>query len=354
MLTPPITPIKSNDSMASDTSESKPEIKMYDFARIDYELDRAKAIGKGLWSHVYWAQPLAKSPGLTRSPLTPPSTPEKPAAPPCSLYAVKMPARSDSTEIFTHEAKMLTLLQQSRHSHHFIVPFYGLDPRASSCALVFEAVLGGSLEHLVARLKVMTELSRHLELRTVFPTLALDLTAGLSFIHASGVVHADIKPANILLDIASDSVPRPTLRARYIDFSASFALQEEGTQIPNAGGTWDYMAPEQLKRDKDLSTPTPASDVWSVGATLLYVLAGGSPYAAACGTGDSGNLFLLREAIKAGDPLGFARGDPVVRKRMAACQDFVDCCRLALQKEREKRVAAAGWEKWVEGELLGK
>ena len=347
-LTPPITPVKSKESQRRVSEDAEPEIKMYDFSRIDYELDRAKAIGKGLWSHVYWAQPVAKPPSLVgKSPLTPPSSPEQSRAPPpCSLFAVKLPARADSNSIFAHEAKMLTHLQQSRNSHRYIVPFHGLDARSST--LVFEAVLGGSLEHLVARLKVMTELARHLELRSLFPTLALDLISGLAFIHAAGVVHADIKPANILLDIAEDSAsPTPTLRARYIDFSASFAQGQ--SEMPNAGGTWDYMAPEQMRSQREWSTPTFASDVWSVGATLLYILAGGSPYAAACG---SGNLFMLREAIKTGDALGFARMDPVVGKRMAACQDLVDCCRLGLQREREKRIGAEAWERWVEGELF--
>lgn len=322
---------------------------MYDFSRIDYELDRAKAIGTGLWSSVFWAQPVARSLGLSKSPLTPPSSPGKLAGPPCSLFAVKLPARADSKDIFAHEARVLTLLQKSRYSQQYIVPFHGFDPRSNS--LVFEAVLGGSLENLVARLRQMTELARHLQLRTIFAGLAMDLVSGLNFIHSAGVIHADIKPANILLDISEDhELFRPTLRARYIDFSASFVQGQD--HLPNAGGTWDYMAPEQMRSQRDQSTPTFASDVWSVGATLLYILAGGSPYAAACGGNGSSNLFMLREAIKTGDPMGFARMDPVVRKRMAACQDFVDCCRIALQKHRETRMSAAAWEVWIEAELF--
>ena len=104
------------------------------------------------------------------------------------------------------------------------------------------------------------------------------------------------------------------------------------------------MAPEQLRIQKDLNTPTFASDIWSLGLTLLYILVGGSPYAAACGD----NLFMLREAIKGGDPLGFARMDPVVQKRMSACQDFVDFCRLALQKDRSRRACAGTWQHWLE------
>lgn len=104
------------------------------------------------------------------------------------------------------------------------------------------------------------------------------------------------------------------------------------------------MAPEQLRIQKELNTPTFASDIWGLGITLLCIIVGDSPYTAACG----GNDFMLREAIKSGDPIGFARMDPVPRKRLAACQDFVDCCRLALNKDRVKRTTAAAWGSWLE------
>ncbi|EMC92132.1 hypothetical protein BAUCODRAFT_53461, partial [Baudoinia panamericana UAMH 10762] len=199
--------------------------------------------------------------------------------------------------VFVQEAKVLTHLMQHPSAIQYIVRFYGLDERNS--ALVFEAVLGGSLENLSSRLRQMTEVARHVELVNIFPGLADDLVSGLQFVHGSGVVHADIKPANVLLDISEHySSQRPVLRARYIDFSASFRMDSEDTTA-NAGGTWDYMAPEQMRIQKDLNTPTFASDVWSLGLTLLSLIVGGSPYIASCG----GNVFMLREAVKSGDPI---------------------------------------------------
>lgn len=344
MQTPPITPGQERHSAPSNENPSVEET-LFDFSRIDYELDRARRIGQGLWSSVYLAEPILKSPKLIK--VTPPSTPRRPPALPfCRLFAVKAPARPDSDAIFKHEARILTKLQQSTRAHQHVVPFHGLDPRNST--LIFEGVIGGSLEDLSSRLKVMTELSRHLEIRALFPKLASDLISGLCFIHDSNVVHADIKPANILLDVVDDAtLEHPMLRARYIDFSASSTLEEGSTT--NAGGTWDFMAPEQLRIQKDLNRPTRASDVWSVGITLLSIIVGGSPYASACG----GNLFMLREAIKSGDPLGFAQMDPVVHKRVATCQDFIDCCRLALQKDRDRRCTAAAWELWVQQQNWG-
>lgn len=257
------------------------------------------------------------------------------------------------------EAKVLAHLQRREVSNQFIVPFYGLDERNGS--LVFQALIGGSLDNLNSRLKQMTEVARHLELIAIFPGIAIDLVNGLEFLHANGVVHADVKPGNVLLDISEHTTEsRPVIRARYIDFSAAF-IPEGGDSASNAGGTWDYsgfrkgsswseelifflVAPEQMRIQKELNTPTFASDVWSLGITLLCVLVGDSPYTAAC----NGNNFMLREAIKTGDPIGFAKMDPVPRKRLAACQDFVDLCRLALKKERGNRTTAAAWSSWLE------
>lgn len=347
LLTPPTTPPK---DMAVDLESSLPstesvDIIPFDFAKIDYELDRARSVGTGLWSVVYFAQPIVKTPGRTRQDVpSPPGTPRSTSKlPPCSLFAVKTASRPDAKKIFHDEARTLTRLQRTGTAHHYIVPFHGLDERIDS--LIFEGVIGGSLESLSRRLKVMTELERHLELRSVFPKIANDLVSGLEFIHNAGIVHADIKPANVLLDVSDhDDQDSLVIRARYIDFSASFIPGQDSAA--NAGGTWDFMAPEQLRIQKDLNTPTFASDAWSLGVTLLFLIVGASPYSAACGD----NMFRLRNSIKSGDPLRFARMDHVVQKRMAACQDFVDCCRLVLQTDRDRRLSASAWRSWLEGE----
>ncbi|KAH9835975.1 kinase domain-containing protein [Teratosphaeria destructans] len=347
-LSPPDTPIKVRSRASLDESEGPLEVMTYDFSKLDYELERARVIGEGLWSTVLLTDAKHTSPVLETSLPSPPVTPQQKEKPgPSSVFAVKTPARRDAKDVFRQEAKVLTYLMSRPGATQYLVSFHGLDLRNS--ALVFEAVIGGSLENLTGRLKQMTEVARHLQLRQVFPGLSEDLVSGLEFIHDAGVVQADIKPANILLDISEHySHPRPVLRARFIDFSAAFRVDTDDT-TKHAGGTWDFMAPEQLKIQKELNTPTTASDVWALGITLLTLIVGESPYTAACGD----NLFMLREAIKSGDPLGFAKmAGSKVQKRLAACQDFLDCCRLALKKDREKRVTATAWKSWVERELL--
>ena len=349
ILSPPVTPLEGHPDAETDNLEPLPETIEYDFAKIDYELERARIIGKGLWSTVLLSDAKCSTPDLSLSNLpTPPSSPPKRHyALPSSLFAVKLPARADAKDVFRQEAKVLTYLMHQSGATQYIVAFHGLDCR--NAALVFEAVLGGSLESLNSRLKQMTEVARHVEMVSLFPRLADDLVSGLEFMHDADVVHADIKPANVLLDISEHySLPHPVIRARYIDFSASFRRDSDDATA-NAGGTWDFMAPEQMRIQKDLNTPTFASDVWSLGITLLSLLVGGSPYTAACGD----NAFILREAIKSGDPLSFARMSPRVQKRMAAAQDFVDCCRLALHKDRERRPSAGAWKAWLVNRELG-
>lgn len=345
LVSPPITPVKCGDRAISPEPESqkRPEIIQYDFSVIDYHLERAHFLGKGLWSVVLLADGKVTSPKpLCGDPPSPPATPEaKRLVAPSSVFAVKTPINKSAREVFRQEATVLSDLMHRPGANQYVVSFFGLDERNS--ALVFEAVIGGSLENLNSRLRQMTEVARHLELVNLFFGLADDLISGLDFLHAAGVVHADIKPANVLLDISEHySLPKPVLRARYIDFSASFRLESDDSTT-NSGGTWDYMAPEQMRTQKDINTPTFASDVWSLGITLLSLIVGGSPYTAAC----AGNKFMLMEAIKSGDPLGFGRMEPRAQKRMAACQNFIDCSKLALKKDREKRVSAAAWKNWL-------
>src|SRR6476661_4860154 len=96
--------------------------------------------------------------------------------------------------------------------------------------------------------------------------IARQLCAGLAEAHRCGVLHLDLKPANIILSSGKNK----ELRAVITDFG--LAVDQDGN-TDLIGGTPSYMAPE-LKRD---GTASPASDVYALGVILHEVVAGAKP-----------------------------------------------------------------------------
>lgn len=91
--------------------------------------------------------------------------------------------------------------------------------------------------------------------------------AALSFAHANGILHLDLKPENVL-------VTRDGL-VKVADFGVA-SLTNAAGQALSAGGTLGYMPPEQLRGD-----PVDArSDVWALGAIAYETLTGAVPFAA--------------------------------------------------------------------------
>ncbi|MEU6574708.1 protein kinase [Streptomyces sp. NPDC046805] len=92
------------------------------------------------------------------------------------------------------------------------------------------------------------------------------LSEGLVAVHEAGVVHRDLKPSNILL---SPKGPR------IIDFGIAWATGASTlTHVGTAVGSPGFLAPEQVRG----AAVTPATDVFSLGATLAYASTGDSPF----------------------------------------------------------------------------
>ena len=123
---------------------------------------------------------------------------------------------------------------------------------------------------------VMELLDRHRTLRDVLDTegprsadevvrIGRELLAGLRVVHERGLVHCDVKPANVMLG------PGP---AKLIDFGIA-SQPHVATEGDTSIGSLRFMSPEQL-HGRGL---TPASDLFSLGAVLYQALTGRPPYA---------------------------------------------------------------------------
>lgn len=95
--------------------------------------------------------------------------------------------------------------------------------------------------------------------------LAAGCAEALESIHGAGLVHRDLKPSNVLVAPSGPLV---------IDFGVARAI-ERITVAPDAVGTPGYMAPEQARDPRQASA---ASDIFALGATLLYAATGHAPF----------------------------------------------------------------------------
>ena len=87
------------------------------------------------------------------------------------------------------------------------------------------------------------------------------ILSGLYYLHFAGIVHRDVKPANIIVNFT-------THIATLVDFGLS-KLKPDGTPDPS-GYTPFFGAPEQIAG----KAPLPESDIYSLGMTMLYILGG--------------------------------------------------------------------------------
>lgn len=121
--------------------------------------------------------------------------------------------------------------------------------------------------------------------------IAGQIAAALSAAHAAGVIHCDVKPANVLFD-AEEVV-------KLADFGVAKLLTDhESTSTGTSVGTVAYMSPEQARGD----TVDSRTDLWSLGVVLYEMIAGRRPF-----VGE--NLGAVLQALMNNQPMPFAIGD---------------------------------------------
>ncbi|KAF0836554.1 protein kinase domain-containing protein [Nocardia caishijiensis] len=139
------------------------------------------------------------------------------------------------------------------------------------------------------------------------------LAEALEYAAAHGVLHRDVKPANVLL--TAEGVPK------LADFNISFSRSVEGTSpVAYFGGSLSYMSPEQLEachpgRGRSAADLDTRADIYSLGVVLWELLTGAKPFddstAEAEGSGDETTLEAMLERRTCGvDPAAMERVPP--------------------------------------------
>ncbi len=123
--------------------------------------------------------------------------------------------------------------------------------------LVMEYLDGESLEALAGRGALD---------RDTIVAITAQVADALGALHAAGLVHCDVKPANVLV---LDPIGCGWPRSKLIDFGVARRIDEPARGDGALAGTPAYMAPEQWRGE-----PGPASDVYSLGCMLYELLAG--------------------------------------------------------------------------------
>ncbi|WP_328942724.1 serine/threonine protein kinase [Streptomyces sp. NBC_00250] len=164
-----------------------------------------------------------------------------------------------------------------RVSGAYTAPVVEADPDAETPWLASLFLPGPSLSEAVAATGVLPE--------EAVRRLGAGLAQALADIHRAGLVHRDLKPSNVLL--TDDGV-------RVIDFGIARAA-DQVTKLTHTGaliGSPAFMAPEQVRGE----APTPAADVFALGATLVVACTGSTPF-------NGGSVPALMHSIAHTDPV---------------------------------------------------
>lgn len=158
---------------------------------------------------------------------------------------------------FLKEARMIASL-----SHPNIIKIYDVFEENDTAYYVMEYHTNGSLKDKVERTGCLAinESDRYIR----------QICSALKYIHGQNILHLDVKPSNILLDKDDNVI--------LIDFGISKRFDEVGIQTSSTPvGKSKGFAPLEQYQQGDMSLFSPATDIYSLGATLYYMVTGALP-----------------------------------------------------------------------------
>ena len=177
-----------------------------------------------------------------------------------ALKELRIPTGLSTTD---HDTFVQRVLREARTAGALndpaIVTVHDVVPEGGAMYIVMELIEAPNLADLVAR-------GGPLDPRRVSDIGAQVLSA-LNTAHAAGIVHRDIKPSNIML--------LPGDRVKLTDFGIAQGADDPSlTATGGIMGSPGYMAPELFQG----RPPSPATDLWSLGATLFHIAEGRAPF----------------------------------------------------------------------------
>ncbi len=171
---------------------------------------------------------------------------------------------SEARERFLREARAAASL---RHPNVATVHQFGIDEETGQCFCAMELIEGETLEERVQRSGPLPV--------SIVREIARQIASALVVADKHGLVHRDLKPGNVMI-MESDEAEKITVKI--IDFGLAKALGEtsDARTLTEGGflGTPAFASPEQLAR----SPVDVRSDIYSLGATLWYLLTGQLPF----------------------------------------------------------------------------
>lgn len=212
---------------------------------------------------------------------------------------------------FAAEAALVGRLQ-----HPNVVQIYDAVPDTEGSYLVMEYVPGITLRRF-CRADALLPLAQIVE-------IGFKCAKALGYVFRQGLIHRDVKPANILAVTNGDAV----VDVKISDFGSVFAMDSERTQVYRVGSL-AYMSPEQLDGD----TLDCRADMYSLSAVLYHLIAGRPPF-------DATQQAAIMHQIYSAEP------PPLKSLREGVSDALHDLIHRGLAKDRQQRFAS--WDDYAQ------
>jgi tRNA A-37 threonylcarbamoyl transferase component Bud32 len=175
------------------------------------------------------------------------------------------PMASEAEERLSYQRTLREARTAARLNHPSVITVFDVVEEDGMPWIVMELIKARPLDQVIAEDGPLTPAQA--------AQLGLSLLDALSSAHTAGVLHRDVKPSNVLIS--------PEGKAILTDFGIATVQGEPGmTQAGMIAGTPGFAPPERVRG----ADATPASDLWSLGATLYAAVEGRGPFDRAGGS----------------------------------------------------------------------